>query len=101
MTKKEKILFSYIANIIDDERPSDVFIETSQDISKLLNSFLDITGILSLILEEIAKQIGKSISVVEVFITHMLIKKEIPIKAPIRLVAESFITEITLKASLL
>ncbi len=36
MTKKEKILFSYIANIIDDERPSDVFIETSQDISKLL-----------------------------------------------------------------
>ncbi len=36
MTKKEKILFSYIANIIDDERPSDVFIESSQDISKLL-----------------------------------------------------------------
>ena len=36
MTKKEKILFSYIANIIDDERPSHVFIETSQDISKLL-----------------------------------------------------------------
>ena len=36
MTKKEKILFSYIANIIYDERPSDVFIETSQDISKLL-----------------------------------------------------------------
>ena len=36
MTKKEKILFSYIANIIFDERPSDVFIETSQDISKLL-----------------------------------------------------------------
>ena len=36
MTKKEKILFSYIANIIFDERPNDVFIETSQDISKLL-----------------------------------------------------------------
>ena len=36
MTKKEKILFSYIANIIEDERPSDVFIETSKDISKLL-----------------------------------------------------------------
>jgi hypothetical protein len=36
MTKKEKILFSYIANIIYDERPSDIFIETSQDISKLL-----------------------------------------------------------------
>ena len=36
MTKKEKILFSYIANIIEDERPTDVFIETSQDISKLL-----------------------------------------------------------------
>ena len=36
MTKKEKILFSYIANIIDDERPSHVFIETGQDISKLL-----------------------------------------------------------------
>jgi hypothetical protein len=36
MTKKEKILFSYIASIIEDERPTDVFIETSQDISKLL-----------------------------------------------------------------
>ena len=36
MTKKEKILFSYIANIIFDERPNGVFIETSQDISKLL-----------------------------------------------------------------
>ena len=36
MTKKEKILFSYISNIIYDERPGDVFIETSQDISKLL-----------------------------------------------------------------
>ena len=36
MTKKEKILFSYIANIIEDERPTDVFIETGQDISKLL-----------------------------------------------------------------
>ena len=36
MTKKEKILFSYIANIIVDEKPNDVFIETKQDISKLL-----------------------------------------------------------------
>tara|TARA_Y100000996_G_C22130808_1_gene482143 strand:- start:67 stop:528 length:462 start_codon:yes stop_codon:yes gene_type:complete len=36
MTKKEKILYSYIANIIEDEKPRDVFIETSQDISKLL-----------------------------------------------------------------
>ena len=36
MTKKEKILFSYIANIIADEKPNDVFIKTKQDISKLL-----------------------------------------------------------------
>ena len=36
MTKKEKILFSYIANIIVDEKPKDVFIKTKQDISKLL-----------------------------------------------------------------
>tara|TARA_B100001063_G_C16766174_1_gene558767 strand:- start:78 stop:539 length:462 start_codon:yes stop_codon:yes gene_type:complete len=36
MTKKEKILFSYIANIIVDEKPNDVFIKTKQDISKLL-----------------------------------------------------------------
>jgi len=36
MTKKEKILFSYIANIIVDEKPNDVFIKTKKDISKLL-----------------------------------------------------------------
>ena len=36
MIKKEKILFSYIANIIDDEKPRHIFIQTKLDISKLL-----------------------------------------------------------------
>ena len=36
MTKKEKILHSYITNIIEDENPKNIFILTSQDISKLV-----------------------------------------------------------------
>tara|TARA_A100000164_G_C21270563_1_gene479998 strand:- start:21 stop:482 length:462 start_codon:yes stop_codon:yes gene_type:complete len=36
MTKKEKILFSFISNIIDDEKPDSIKILTSQDISKLI-----------------------------------------------------------------
>ena len=36
MIKKEKILFSFISNIIDDERPSSIRILTSQNISKLI-----------------------------------------------------------------
>ena len=36
MTKKEQILFSFISNIIDDEKPNSIKIHTSQDISKLI-----------------------------------------------------------------
>ena len=36
MTKKDKILYSYITNILDDEKPNDVEILTKQDISKLV-----------------------------------------------------------------
>ena len=36
MTKKEKILFSFISNIINDEKPDSIKILTSQDISKLI-----------------------------------------------------------------
>ena len=36
MTKKEKILHSYITNIIEDENPKKIFILTSQDVSKLI-----------------------------------------------------------------
>ena len=36
MTKKDKILHSYITNILDDEKPNDVEILTKQDISKLI-----------------------------------------------------------------
>lgn len=36
MIKKEKILFSFISNIVDDERPSSIRILTSQNISKLI-----------------------------------------------------------------
>lgn len=36
MIKKEKILFSFISNIIDDEKPNSIKILTSQDISKLI-----------------------------------------------------------------
>ena len=36
MTKKEKILFSFITNIIDDEKPKTLRILTRYDMSKLL-----------------------------------------------------------------
>tara|TARA_B100000902_G_scaffold93772_1_gene96840 strand:- start:7 stop:468 length:462 start_codon:yes stop_codon:yes gene_type:complete len=36
MIKKEKILFSFISNIVDDEKPSSIRILTSQNISKLI-----------------------------------------------------------------
>ena len=36
MTKKDKILHSYVTNILDDEKPNDVEILTKQDISKLV-----------------------------------------------------------------
>ena len=36
MIKKEKILHSYITNIIQDEKPKKIFIYTTQDVSKLL-----------------------------------------------------------------
>ena len=36
MIKKEKILHSFITNIIQDEKPKKIFIYTSQDVSKLL-----------------------------------------------------------------
>ena len=34
MTKKDKILFSFISNIIDDEKPETIKILASKDISK-------------------------------------------------------------------
>ena len=33
MTKKDKIVHSYITNILDDEKPNDVDILTKKDIS--------------------------------------------------------------------
>ena len=36
MTKKEKILFSFVTNIIDDEKPKTLHILTRNDMSKLL-----------------------------------------------------------------
>lgn len=36
MTKKEKILYSYISNIIDDEGPEDIIVSTEKDVSKLI-----------------------------------------------------------------
>ena len=36
MTKKDKILYSYISNVINDEKPDCIQILASQDISKLI-----------------------------------------------------------------
>ena len=36
MTKKDKILHSYISNILDDEKPKNIEILTKRDISRLL-----------------------------------------------------------------
>ena len=44
MIKKDKILQSYICNIIDDEKPETITIITSEDISKLIKR-LEKTGI--------------------------------------------------------
>ena len=37
MTKKEKIVYSFISNIIDDENPENIVLLTKNDISKLLH----------------------------------------------------------------
>ena len=36
MTKKEKIVYSYLSNIIEDENPTTIFVNTARDISKLI-----------------------------------------------------------------
>ena len=36
MIKKEKILHSYLSNIIEDENPNTIFVNTTRDISKLI-----------------------------------------------------------------
>ena len=36
MTKKEKIIYSFISNIIDDENPENIHLLTSTDISNLI-----------------------------------------------------------------
>ena len=36
MIKKEKILYSYLSNIIEDETPNTIFVNTTRDISKLV-----------------------------------------------------------------
>ena len=36
MIKKEKILYSYLSNIIEDETPNSIFVNTTRDISKLV-----------------------------------------------------------------
>ena len=36
MTKKEKIVYSFVSNIIDDENANDIVLLTKKDISKLL-----------------------------------------------------------------
>ena len=37
MTKKEKIVYSFVSNIIDDENPENIVLLTKNDISKLLH----------------------------------------------------------------
>jgi len=36
MTKKEKILYSFLSNMIEDENPTTIFVNTARDISKLI-----------------------------------------------------------------
>ena len=36
MIKKEKILYSYLSNIIEDENPNTIFVNTTRDVSKLI-----------------------------------------------------------------
>tara|TARA_B100000035_G_C20702216_1_gene423144 strand:+ start:67 stop:528 length:462 start_codon:yes stop_codon:yes gene_type:complete len=37
MTRQEKIIYSFILNIIDDEKPENIIIQTKKDTSKLLH----------------------------------------------------------------
>ena len=55
---------------------------SKSDVSKFFLSFAEKFGIVSATLEHTAKPIGKSIKVVDVFITHMLIEAETSIKPP-------------------
>ena len=36
MTKKEKVLYSFLSNMIEDENPTTIFVNTARDISKLI-----------------------------------------------------------------
>ena len=49
MTKKEKIVYSFISNIIDDENPENIVLVTKNDISKVLHRLekTDINSILT------------------------------------------------------
>ena len=58
-------------------------IESNKALSKLFLSFSDIFGTVLATTEQIASPIGKSISVVDVFITNILIRAETSIKPPI------------------
>ena len=60
-------------------------IESKRALSKLLLSFSDIFGTVFATTEHIARPIGKSIRVVDVFITHILIKAETSMNPPISL----------------
>ena len=76
-------------------------IPKNRAISKFFICLFDKLGSASLILTQIAKQMGRSIKVVEVFITHILIKNEIHINDPTILPADAFTFDTTDKASLL
>ena len=70
-------------------------------ISKFLEFALSILGRLSVIFKLNARHIGSSIRVVDVFITHILIKKEIAIRIPTMPAAELLNNVITESAILL
>jgi len=56
MTKKEKIIYSFISNIIDDENPENIHLLTSTDVSNLM--------------KRIEKTNSKAISISPEFIDH-------------------------------
>ena len=58
-------------------------IESNSALSKLFLSFSDIFGTVLATTEHIARPMGKSINVVDVFITHILMNAETSIKPPI------------------
>jgi hypothetical protein len=60
-------------------------IESKRALSKLLLSFSDMFGTVFATTEHIARPIGNNIRVVDVFITHMLIKAETSMNPPISL----------------